>query len=458
MDPLTSNVYHIESRPSEGGRNVLVHTTTGTDVVAKGWNVRTGVHEYGGAAAIVHGGVVYFSHYNDGRVYRVKDGGDPEAITPGEHRYYRSSNGTKVELSTLESKVHRFAGFAVLPLHTHLLVAVLEDHTIDTPSGVVNTLVVINTTTHTVKPLVVGADFYAGPQFSPDGMRLTWIQWYHPDMPWEGSEIHVADVVVDADGMVLKNAIHIAGERSKISAASPSWASNDTLVFTSDESDYINPWKYSNGKATPLLPKPVSQEFGKPLWQLHMFPYAIVDAEGKFALFTSIKDGRSQLYLLDLFSPSEPRPLDTPYVVIGNLRSVSSQDNTVVFEAEKVDEEPSIVKCTITDLSGSSPPTYTVIRAGAPPPFPKGIVSVPQPMTLKASSGDPIHIVYYPPQNPDYSGSAIDGELPPCVLNAHGGPTSLCAQGLNWKVQYFTSRGWAWQVSFSLSLYACTSL
>ena len=103
----------------------------------------------------------------------------------------------------------------------------------------INTLVVIDIDTHIVKPLVVGADFYAGPQFSPDGMRLAWIQWYHPDMPWEGSEIHVADVVVDADGMVVKNAIHIAGERSKISAAAPSWASNDTLIFTSDESDYI---------------------------------------------------------------------------------------------------------------------------------------------------------------------------------------------------------------------------
>ena len=84
VDPITSNIYHIESRPSEGGRNVIVNTTTGTDVVSKGWNVRTGVHEYGGAAAIVHGGVVYFSHYNDGRAYRVKDGGEPEAITPGE--------------------------------------------------------------------------------------------------------------------------------------------------------------------------------------------------------------------------------------------------------------------------------------------------------------------------------------------------------------------------------------
>ena len=85
---LSPDIYHIESRPSEGGRNVLVNTTTRTDIVAKVWNVRTGVREYGGAAAVVHE-VAYFSHYSDGRAYRVKDGGDPEAITPGEHSYHR---------------------------------------------------------------------------------------------------------------------------------------------------------------------------------------------------------------------------------------------------------------------------------------------------------------------------------------------------------------------------------
>jgi len=88
VDSVTSIIYHIESRPSEGGRNVVVNTATGNDVTGgREWNVRTGVHEYGGASAIVHNGIVYFSNYGadgHGRVYRVKEGDEPEAVTPGE--------------------------------------------------------------------------------------------------------------------------------------------------------------------------------------------------------------------------------------------------------------------------------------------------------------------------------------------------------------------------------------
>lgn len=94
MDPVTSTIYHIESRPSDAlpGRNVLVNTATGSDVVGAGWNVRTGVHEYGGAAAIAYDGVLYFSHLTDGRVYRVSEGTQPKAVTPGKCCYYSLGN------------------------------------------------------------------------------------------------------------------------------------------------------------------------------------------------------------------------------------------------------------------------------------------------------------------------------------------------------------------------------
>ena len=94
MDPVTSTIYHIESRPSDPlpGRNVLVHTTAKKDVVGPGWNVRTAVHEYGGAAAIAYDGVVYFSHLTDGRVYRVSEGTEPEAVTPSKRCYCHLGN------------------------------------------------------------------------------------------------------------------------------------------------------------------------------------------------------------------------------------------------------------------------------------------------------------------------------------------------------------------------------
>ena len=83
VDRVTSEVYHIESRPSEAGRNVLVRTASGQEIVGVGWNVRTTVQEYGGGAAIVHNNIAYFSNLSDGCVYQVKVGDQPECVSPG---------------------------------------------------------------------------------------------------------------------------------------------------------------------------------------------------------------------------------------------------------------------------------------------------------------------------------------------------------------------------------------
>lgn len=433
VDPVTSTVYHIESRPSEEGRSIVVNTATGRDVTSgRKWNFRTGVHEYGGASAIVHNGIVYFSYYESnghGEVYRVKEGDEPEAVTP-------------------EGKAHRFAAFAIHPVHTHILVAVLEDHTIDEPAKIVNTLCVINTRTKTVKSIITGADFYGCPKFSPDGTRFAWQQWFHPDMPWEGAEVHIGDIIVDSDldGFSIKNDIHIAGKSNDISCGYLEWTSNNTVIFTSDVSKFINPWKYSNGKSSPLFPTPIPQEFGSPMWTLNNFPYAILDKENRYALFVAIKDGRDELQLVDLEGGAEPQPIKTPYVVIEGLRSVSKENQEVVFIGGKVDEKECIVKCTILTLGGSPQATFTMIKtetANETTSFPKEIISTPQALTIQGRKGD-VHVVFYPPRNPQYAGSNIDGERPPCVVHVHGGPTSLQKQGLQWMVQYFTSRGWAW--------------
>ncbi|EEB94948.1 hypothetical protein MPER_06162 [Moniliophthora perniciosa FA553] len=184
VDPVTSIIYHLEGRPSEAGRTALVDTRAGRDIIGPEWNATDGVHEYGGGAATVRDGFAYFSHYKDGRIYRVSvknDGGKPEPVTP-------------------DNLPYRFANFSIHPKYTNLMVAILEDHTNDKPSTVVNTLCLIDTTTKSVSPkLVGGTDFYAHPVFSADGNYLAWQQWSHPDMPWDGSELHVAGVQMAAN-------------------------------------------------------------------------------------------------------------------------------------------------------------------------------------------------------------------------------------------------------------------
>ncbi|KAF9035134.1 alpha/beta-hydrolase [Panaeolus papilionaceus] len=431
VDPVTSEIYHLESRPSEKGRNVVVHTSTNTDVVGQGWNVRTMVQEYGGAPATVYDSILYFSSLTDGRVYRAGVKGEtPEPITPAD-------------------KPYRYSTLTPHPTSPHLLVSILEDHTNPLPAEVQTTLVTINTTTKTVHPLVKGADFYGTPRFSPDGKKLSWTEWYHPDMPWEGGIVYVADVAVKGDALSVSNPKRVAGEKEKVAAGYATWASDNTLIFITDVSGYMNPWRYdyTSGKATPLFATPVPEDFGYPMWVLNYFPYTILDSAGKTGLFTAMKEGRYVFYSVDLEGGIAPTFLPSPFAVVESLVSVNKNTGEVVFTGQKTTEKTSIVQCTLSDLQDGS---FKVLKApkkdgDSKNELPTDHISEPRPITLEVGpSKQPLHVIYYPPFNPAYEGSSIEGEKPPCVVNVHGGPTGLTTQGLNWGKQYFTSRGWGW--------------
>ena len=266
-------------------------------------------------------------------------------------------------------------------------------------------------------------------------------------MPWEGGEVYIADVIIDDDTLSVKGEIHVAGIRGKVSACYPSWRNNDNIIFTSDESGYVNPWKYANGKALPLFPEPIAEDFGAPLWSLSNSFYALLDGEGKTGLFNAVKNGRDVLYLVDLDGGSQPKSIETPFVVIDSIRTVSLEREQVVFIGQKTDGKPAILRCSLSSIIKEEfvvlKPAQDVMVDGAP--LPRNIISLPQPITLKVPPNDsPLHVVYYPPYNPKYSGSSIEGERPPCIVSIHGGPTGLTKQGLNLGTQYYTSRGWGW--------------
>jgi dipeptidyl aminopeptidase/acylaminoacyl peptidase len=134
-------------------------------------------------------------------------------------------------------------------------------------------------------------------------------------------------------------------------------------------------------------------------------------------------------------------PVECPYVEFGDLRQVTT--GAVVLIAGKNDEPPGVVLLTLTDYSKPSYQTLKSTSNQATRSFPRGIVSLPQAIALKIPPNDePLYLNYYPPTNPDYTGP--QGERPPCIVNAHGGPTARASQVLNWTIQFFTSRGWAW--------------
>jgi dipeptidyl aminopeptidase/acylaminoacyl peptidase len=444
FDSVTRKIYHIEGRPSEGGRAVIVDTIANRDVFSSEWSATTRVHEYGGGAAIVHDGTTYFSHSPDGRVYVFEDGSEPRAVTPGEHFLLFSDAACLAIRRCAAEKPFRYADFDLHPIHRHLLAAVLEDHTIDDPTAVINTLVVINTKTQSLTTIASGADFYAAPRFSPDGARFAFQEWNHPDMPWQRSTIRVFTFVADGDKITWRDEKELAWGQREVSVGYPRWVDSDNLVFLTDESGFLNPWVYSvsSRSADPLLATPISQDFALPAFTLAGSPYTVLDTEKKTVVFSALKNGRSVLYLFEWKTKSLV-PIDNPFISIGAIRAVD--DKTLVFQARSTQTPSAIVKLTISDPSAPhSGVTYETLKSSATSlPFPDGIISHPEPLTLGTES-EPVYATLYLPTNFSYDGSPDPTEKPPCIVNAHGGPTAMATQGLDWTKQYFTSRGWAW--------------
>ncbi|KAI6018169.1 Alpha/Beta hydrolase protein [Pisolithus microcarpus] len=431
VDPITSVVYHIEERPDEGGRSVIVNTAKDRDVIPSDFNARDAVNEYGGAPAVVYGGTVYFSNITDGRVYSVEDklGSQPSPVSPEDPK-----------------KQYRYANFAVHPVETNLIASILEYHPDENPQNVVTTLCVIDTATTTRTGLVEGADFYASPVFNPSGTKIAWQEWYQPDMPFEGALIYIADVCIINGAIVLSNRTYVAGKKLEISATYPTWISNTTLLYTSDESNgFQNPFIYSTttGSARPALANPIDQDFAEPAWFFGLYPYALL-GDGSYGAFTAFQDGRNILYVVDLTKPSDPVLIpDFPFVVAQHLKQSGPKATTFVFTASLNDQPGGVLLCTL-GAAPSFAPTYEYLKRSAAQPVSNEYISPPQPFTL-CKDGDPngpLYATLYLPKNPDFQG--LDGEKPPCITHVHGGPTSMTTQALSLQKMFFTSRGFAW--------------
>jgi dipeptidyl aminopeptidase/acylaminoacyl peptidase len=392
------DVYWVEGRASEGGRNVIVKRNaagTTTDITPAPFNVRTRVHEYGGAAYTVDGGTVWFSNFADQRVYRQAPGEAPLAITQ-EGYYYADAHvdGTRDRL-----------------------IAVREDHT--KPGEAVSTIAAIGAV-ETV--LVGGADFYSDPIVSPDGASLAWLQWHHPNMPWDGTELCLAPF--NADGTLGPTRV-IAGGASE-SIFQPMWSPDGTLYFVSDRSGWWN--LYCLGPHGVEVVHAMWAEFGKPQWTFSMVTYAFVSSERIAATYT--QDGRWKLALIDL-ATRDFKPVD---LKVEPLESIQASADALYFIAGSATEANAIRRLDLASKSTS------VLRSGSAERIDPAWISRAESVTFRAAGRD-VHAFYYAPTNPNVVAPA--GDRPPLLVLTHGGPTGATLDVLDAKIQFWTSRGFA---------------
>ena len=397
------DIYWIETRPTEKGRHVIVKRTPDgsvTTMTPAPFNARTRVHEYGGGSFAVHNGTIYFSNFVDQRLFRQEAGGEPQAITP--ETDWRYADGK------IDGRRKR-------------MICVCEDHTVEGREAV-NTIVSIDLGGEfDQQALVSGSDFYSSPCLSPDGSKLAWLSWNHPNMPWDGNELWVAEVL--EDGQVGNKTLVAGGVDESI--FQPEWSPEGVLHFVSDRGDWWNLYRWNGEKIEAL--SEMEAEFGLPQWIFGRSTYHFGSANRIICAY--IKRGISSLAILDT-STKKLETIESPYTQIEGIRV---KNDSAVFIAGSPTESTGIVKF---DLATKQ---FETLRRSSELSIDSGYISAPQAIEFPTEDGLTAHAFFYPPKNKDFT--APEGERPPLVVMSHGGPTSASTPILRLGIQYWTSRG-----------------
>ena len=398
------DIYWLEGRPKEGGRRVLVRrdaTGATVELTPAPANVRTRVHEYGGGSYTVAGGTVVYSNFADGRLYRL-DPGSPVAVplTPeGPWRY--------ADLC------------ADLPRRR--FIAVREDHGVEGQPR--NELVAVPLDGGE-PPLVLvsGPDFVSSPRPAPDGERIAWLEWDHPDMPWDATRLRVARF--EPDGSLGIPELVAGGMEESI--CQPEWSAAGHLHFVSDRSGWWNIYRLAEGpRLEPLAP--MDAEFADPAWIFGRSSYAFL-ADGT-VVAVGRAGGRDRLFHV---RPGQAvAEVQTPFT---EFEGLFAGETSLVTLVGAPDRPSAVVRFDAATLVADEP-LRTASRTLLDPAY----VSRPEPISFPTAGGRTAHALFYPPVNPDIEGPA--GERPPLIVLSHGGPTANASTGLDPSKHFFASRG-----------------
>jgi dipeptidyl aminopeptidase/acylaminoacyl peptidase len=399
------DLYWSELRPYEAGRIVVCRRAAGganSDVTPPGFNARTRVHEYGGGHFAVSGGTVWFTNYADQRLYRQDGDGAPRAITP------------PMDIRHADMVVDDRRG---------RLYAVREDHTTGA-SEPVNSIVSLGWKgEHEAITVAAGNDFYSSPKLSPDGSRVAWTTWNHPNMPWDGSELWISEL--DRDGHVA-SARKIAGGEGE-SVLQPEWSPTGELYFVSDRSDWWNLYRARGEGDEPVCRR--AAEFGAPQWVFGMRFFAFAGPDEICCLYS--EPGGTKLGRIDL-EAGTVRQVELLYTSLNNVQI--SGRKAAFFAAS-----PTLADRVLTiDLDTGA---QEVVKVSNSTHIEPGNLSLPKAIEFPTEGGLTAHAFYYPPKNQDFEAPA--GAKPPLMVRCHGGPTGSAGPTYTFEYHYWTSRGFA---------------
>ena len=405
----SDKLYWVEGRPWDAGRSVIMSRDSAgniKDLLPSPFSHYSKVHEYGGMAYAADQAHLYFVNAADQCVYQLDLNSDdtPKAITsPG----------------------LRFADLVIDTAHQRLIAVGEKHHDDHEPE---NFIAAINIATGDISILASGADFYAYPRISPDGQQLCWIQWQHPNMPWDSTQLWCGKLTA-AD---LNDKKIVAGADNNEAIFQPSWAPDNQLYYVSDKNNW---WNICRANGEPVLSK--DAEFATPLWQFGMRTYDFIDSNTIGCLWT--QQGLWHSGFINI-ATGELSATESQY---SSLAAACCHQGQLYMVAGAAALANQIVGIKPDDSNSFNGPNGRVTSSYAPSTLDLDSADIAQPESVffPSGNGEQVHGFFYPPTSAQYQGA--DNTLPPVIALCHGGPTGATDSGLNLKIQYWTSRGFA---------------
>ena len=403
-------IYWMESRPEEAGRTTVMRMDAGgaaaDDLTPAPFNLRTRVHEYGGGAFAAKDGVLLGVNFADQRLYRLHPGQAPVALTPESERRLR------------------YADLTIEPGRGRAY-AVREDHRGD--GEAVNSIVLLGLDGGEDEGTVVasGHDFFAAPRLSPDGRKLAFISWDHPNMPWDSTTLWLADV--HEDGTLGERRRIAGGDGEGVSVMQPCFSPDGVLHYVSDATGWWRIYRHDGDGSRCLCS--MEAEFAVPAWGFGQSTYGFLSEDRLLAAYT--RHGRWHLGIIDGASGKYEK-IDLPYTSISSL---SIAGGKAVMRVGAPDKPAAII--------GLDPETgrHRVLKTAGALTIDPDLISVPEAISFPTESGETAHAFYYAPRNPDFK--SPEGASPPLIVKSHGGPTGSTSDQFGLGTQFWTSRGFA---------------
>ncbi|NJN66533.1 MAG: S9 family peptidase [Chloroflexaceae bacterium] len=425
-----------------GGQGVLVGAAADCPDAPRDltdrWSVRARVG-YGGGDFTVAGGQVFFVEQS-GRLYRQSlQGGPARPITPA---FGNAAAPTISPDGRWVLFVHSYEGEDVL--------AVVDAEGKQWPQR-----------------LVTGSDFFMQPRWHPDGKRLAYLAWNHPQMPWDGTVLYLATLDDGAELPVVREAQVLAGAPD-VAVFQPEFSPDGRwLAYVSDQRGWSHIFLYDLEQHThrALMPASLEAECSLPAWVQGMRTYGwSYDSQSLVAIH--YRQGTGQLYRhrvdidvdIDVVERAEPgESPGEPEPVTGALESctwfeqlaLSPRDDRLAVIASASTQPARVV----VQRSRLSVGEVRILRRSTSEMIAPAALSRARPVTWKSTDGVQVYGLLYAPARPDEPtepGAAehqpaeaeIERGLPPAMVLVHGGPTAQAVTRYQDDVQFFTTRGY----------------